>query len=91
MPAEFYGASGAAELASARAILARIRNGALCDGFSARDVQRHGWSGLTDCEHVQLGLDLLADLDHLAAQAAAGTDRGGRPKITYAINPRGRS
>ena len=86
-----YGASGAAELASARAILARIRNGALCDGFSARDVQRHGWSGLTDCEHVQLGLDLLADLDHLAAQAAAGTDRGGRPKITYAINPRGRS
>jgi putative DNA primase/helicase len=86
-----YGASGAAELAAARAILARIRKGALSDGFSARDVQRHGWSGLTDCEHVQLGLDLLVDLDHLAAQAVAGTDRGGRPKITYAINPRGRS
>jgi hypothetical protein len=60
------------------------------DGFTARALHQRDWSGLTDRNHVQLGLDLLADLDHLAAKTASGTDRGGRPKVVYTINPMSR-
>jgi hypothetical protein len=35
----------------------------LADGFTARDIHQHGWSNLSDREHVQAGLDLLGDLD----------------------------
>ena len=48
-----YGASDTIEILSAEAILAHIRQGDLKDGFTARDVQRHGWSKLTDHDHVQ--------------------------------------
>ena len=81
-----YSAADAAELAAAKAILARIRAKALSDGFTARDIQRHGWSGLTDRGPIQLGLDLLVDLDHLA-EMGGNRGYGGRPKVTYAINP----
>jgi hypothetical protein len=86
-----YGASGTVELVAAKAILARVRSSALADGFTARDVHRHGWSGLTDHAQVQLGLDLLVDLDHLAAETVPGTERRGRPKVTYSINPRSKA
>ena len=82
-----YGASDTIEILAGEAILAHIRQGDLKDGFTARDVQRHGWSKLTDHDHVQRGLDLLVDLDHLAVDAAGNTAHGGRPKVTYRINP----
>src|SRR5262249_7340828 len=82
-----YGSSHEGELAAGKAILAHIKQGELANGFTARDVQRHGWSNLTDKKQVQLGLGLLVDLDYLAEAGAPGTDRGGRPKITYRINP----
>ena len=82
-----YGASDTIEILSAEAILAHIQQGDLKDGFTARDVQRHGWSKLTDHDHVQRGLDLLVDLDHLATDAAGNAGHGGRPKVTYRINP----
>jgi Protein of unknown function (DUF3987) len=85
-----YSASSTVEIGAAKAIAAHIQKGDLVDGFTARDVHQHDWSGLTDRNHVQLGLDLLADLDHLAAKTASGTDWGGRPKVVYTINPMSR-
>jgi putative DNA primase/helicase len=82
-----YGASDTIEILAAEAILAHVRQDDLEEGFTARDVQRHGWSKLTDHDHVQCGLDLLVDLDHLAADAAGNAGYGGRPKVTYRINP----
>jgi putative DNA primase/helicase len=84
-----YGAHNAAELAAAKTILVHIQRGDLANGFTARDVQRHDWSNLTDRGHIQAGLDLLAELDHLAACPATPGQHGGRPKVTYQINPRG--
>jgi putative DNA primase/helicase len=82
-----YGAGPEAETAAAKAILSRIRKGDLKDGFSARDVRRHRWSGLSEGDRVQAGLDLLCDLDWIVPEekrhAAAG-----RPTTTYRINPR---
>ena len=81
-----YGATDTIDIIAAEAILAHIRRGALKDGFTARDVHQSGWSKLTDREHVQRGLDLLAELDHLAA-VTEKSNYGGRPKVSYRINP----
>lgn len=80
-----YAAGTEAEAAAAKAILAKIRKGDLPDGFTARDVYRGKWANLSDRGHVQAGLDLLDDLDHLASTT---NKTGGRPRTTYAINPR---
>jgi Protein of unknown function (DUF3987) len=81
-----YGATDTIDIIAAEAILAHIRRGALKDGFTARDVHQSGWSKLTDREHVQRGLDLLVELDHLAA-VTEKSNYGGRPKVSYRINP----
>jgi putative DNA primase/helicase len=80
-----YAAGTEAETATAKAIIAHIRKGDLPDGFTARDLWRNKWSGLDDLDQVKAGLDLLSDFDWLA-QALIQT--GGRPRTTYAINPR---
>ena len=82
-----YGAGSEAETATAKAILAKVRKGELSDGFSARDIYRRAWSNLSDREQVQAGLELLADLDWLAAKTV---QTAGRARVVYSINPRGR-
>jgi hypothetical protein len=84
-----YGATNDPERAAARAILTKLRTGELHDGFTARDVHQHDWSGLTDREQVQDGLNLLMELHYLSASSAATLSQGGRPTTTYRANPRG--
>ena len=73
------------EAATAKLILSRICKGDLAGGFTARDIQRKQWSGLSENDAIKTGLDLLVDLDWIRAQEA-GT--GGRPSVKCAINPR---
>ena len=77
-----YGAGPEAETAAAKAILSHVRKGDLTDGFTARDIHRHGWSHLADRDQVQAGLNLLCDLDWIRAaeQRPLG---GGRPTTFY--------
>jgi Protein of unknown function (DUF3987) len=81
-----YAAGSESEVATAKAILGHLREGALQDGFGARDIRRKEWSNLTDSEQVKAGLDLLVEYDWLASQTI---QTGGKPKTTYRINPRG--
>jgi putative DNA primase/helicase len=83
-----YGSACESELAAAKAILKHIRNGDLKDGFSARDVHQRNWAHLTEREHVGAGLSLLVDLDYLATAVHGPAAMGGRPKVTYLVNPR---
>jgi hypothetical protein len=80
-----YGAGGQVQLTAAKAILARLRKSDLSMPFTARDIHRPGWSGLTDIEQVQSGLDLLADFDWLSCDKVL---TGGRPRLLYRLNPR---
>lgn len=79
-----YAAGSEAETASAKAILLRIRKHELPDGFTLRDVHQKGWANLSDRDQVKAGLDLLVDMDWLAARIE---QTGGRPRTFYAINP----
>jgi hypothetical protein len=83
-----YGSASEGELAAAKAILKHIRNDDLKDGFTARDVHQRGWANLTEREQVGAGLSLLVDLDYLAPSALSAGVEGGRPKVTYLVNPR---
>jgi putative DNA primase/helicase len=82
-----YGATVAGEIAGSRRILARIRKGELVDGFKAREIDRTGWSELTDRETVRAALGLLVAHGYLAEDELPPTAMGGRPTLAYRIHP----
>ena len=51
-------------------------------------AHQRGWAHLTEREDVGAGLSLLIDLDYLAQSATSVGVEGGRPKVTYLVNPR---
>lgn len=69
---------------AARLLAKKIQEGRLSSGFTARDVYRPEWSGLTDREDVSHALELLEDLHWLRSYPV---QTGGREKTAYAINP----
>jgi CBS domain-containing protein len=68
---------------AARTIIDKARAGALPAAFTARDVYRNQWSGLSDRAAVGDALDLLAAHEWLTE---ATIDTGGRPTVTYALS-----
>jgi len=81
-----YGSGPVAAVQAARLILKRIRDRALPDAFTARDVYRPQWSGLTDRDTVREALLLLEDHAYLVSERLS---TGGAPTIVYSVNPRG--
>jgi hypothetical protein len=74
--------TGAAEL-----LLARARRGELPSTFTARDVYRRGWHGLSESSGVKRALRLLFDYSWLIEIQSNG-QTGGRPADTvYALSP----
>jgi putative DNA primase/helicase len=66
----------------ARMIIEKARSSALPELFTARDVYRHQWSGLSDKAAVADALDLLTAHGWLT-EAQVGT--GGRPSTLYSL------
>jgi putative DNA primase/helicase len=81
-----YGSVSMPEVATAKAILSRIRKGDLKREFSSRDVWRPGWAMLSDSDQVADALRLLVEYDWLTTTR---TDTGGRPATIYTVNSRG--
>lgn len=80
-----YGSGPAQAVQAARVILKRIRTRALPDTFTARDVYRPQWSGLTDRDTVREALLLLEDHRYVASVRQM---TGGAPATVYTVNPR---
>ena len=72
------------EIKGAKTIASIIRREGL-RSFKARDIQQRGRTGLTTAREVGVALDVLMDADWLRANK---TDTGGRPSVTYIVNPR---
>ncbi len=70
----------------ARWILDWARKGDLLrEGFGTRDIQRAGWSGLTEPRRVVDGLGLLVELGHMEKwQEPSRT----KPRALYVVNPK---
>ena len=69
-------------VATAKAILRKVKSGALQSLFTARDVYRPGWDGLTDRELVDSGLAMLVTHGYLSE---AEIITGGRPTFVYSV------
>lgn len=59
------------------------RKSKLFNPFTARDVQRKGWSGLDSTEAVNESLNWLIDYGHIVTREISATDTNGRPKVVY--------
>jgi putative DNA primase/helicase len=70
---------------AARALLHKLRTGALGCSFTKRDVYRAGWSGLADRELVAEALEALEDYGWVRRTVTAET--GGRPRTEYTAHP----
>ena len=82
-----YSAKLAPAILSGRALAAKIKAGKLPDRFTARTVYQAGWSRLTTAESVQQAVNLLAEHDWLRAIQEPAAAAGGRPRVSYQINP----
>jgi hypothetical protein len=60
----------------------------LTSGFTARQVMRKCWKGLTDNDDVQTAIDVLVDHEWLKWESIPTTGQGGRPTERYYINPK---
>lgn len=80
-----YACATSTDTRHARALLAKIMEGAVVDCFTPRDVYLKGWS-LLDREGVTKASDLLCELDYLI-RVEKRPEGGGRPSNTYRINP----
>jgi hypothetical protein len=63
----------------------RIQRGDVPASFTARDIYRRGWSGLTDREDVEKALSMLEDAGWVRAHRV---ETGGKAKMVYDLNPR---
>lgn len=70
----------------ARWILGWVRKGDLLrEGFGTRDIQRAGWSGLTEPRRVVDGLGLLVELGHMEEWQEPSR---AKPRALYVVNPK---
>ena len=72
---------------AAALLAAQLTHGRLPSPFTARDVYRNEWTGLTEPRVVQGALEGLAELGWLRPEAVR-TPAGGRPTVRFRINPR---
>jgi putative DNA primase/helicase len=72
---------------AAALLAAQLTHGRLPSPFTARDVYRNEWTGLTEPRVVQGALACLEELGWLRSDAVR-TPAGGRPTVRFRINPR---
>lgn len=76
------------DVATAKAILHRLRKRDIKVPFSAREIYRNNWSNLSEPEKVRNALAFLEDLDWLVSSSTPPTVQGGRPQVVYTLNPK---
>jgi hypothetical protein len=69
---------------AARALANRLLSEDLTEAFTARDVYRCHWAGLSTREEAQKGIDVLVELGWLVE---VHETTGGRPSLKNVINP----
>jgi len=75
-------------MAESAARLMIERRAQLPDTFTARDVRKKSWAGLSDQDAVADAIDLLMGAGCCREAPAAASPAGGRPTVAYIWNPR---
>lgn len=80
-----YGSTPTASVDAASALLQKIRQGHLPSPFTARDVVRKGWTGLTSSQSAEDAIDWLLNCGWLRLDRV---ETGGKPKEVYTAHPK---
>lgn len=80
-----HGSDRRMSVRAAKALLAKARSGALPDPFTAREVYRNQWAGLSEKSTVGDALDLLVSHGWLIEFDVQASASGGRPTTTYSL------
>lgn len=70
-----------------RTLANQLLDNKLVDGFTARTVEHKCWRGLKQRAVIEKALDTLVELDWLQESQSTRSVKGGRPTVTYRINP----
>lgn len=73
-------------VSEAHVLAEKIQRGYIFDGDTIRDIKRHGWSGLTQMDNVELGLQILEAYGWVQV-VTSQQEGGGRPSKVIKINP----
>lgn len=84
--ARLYAAGRVAAENGARLIIERRAH--LPEKFTAREVERKNWAGLSDRETVDDAIAILLETHHVFLATKPSGPSGGRPSDTYFWNPR---
>jgi Protein of unknown function (DUF3987) len=76
------------DLTTASRLSKKITKGQLTSLFTARDVYRKHWTGLSDHEVIEKAAAILDDLGWLRTQQRPASTVGGRPTFEYKVNPK---
>jgi hypothetical protein len=82
-----YASSEAGGHRAAQALAKRIAAGQVESPTTIRDIQRHGWSGLSDHASVMGAFDVLEASGWVRSDKGEA-DGPGRPRLLYTINPK---
>jgi hypothetical protein len=75
------------ERVAAALLASGLARGRLASPFTAREVYRNDWAGLTEPRVVAEALECLRELGWIRPQAVVAGN-GGRPAVRFHINPR---
>jgi hypothetical protein len=84
-----YGLLDVTRVATAQALLRRLADRKLDDGFTVRDVRRKGWAGLSSPDEIDVALGILEEFGHV--QGIEQEDHPGRPTTRWYVNPASRN
>lgn len=73
---------------AAQLLATKIKDKKLSDGFKANDIKRKNWRHLNTPNLISLALNHLECNGWIKSQEIPTTVKGGRPTISYFINPR---
>jgi hypothetical protein len=73
---------------TARLLFDRLKDGELNDGFTLRELERKGWSGLTDRDTNAEACERLVEAYCLESEIIGLAEKRGRPAKRYWINPK---
>jgi len=73
---------------AAALLAAKLTHGRLPSPFTAREVYRNEWTGLTETRVVQGALKCLAESRVASAEAVRGPPTAERPSVRFHTNPR---
>lgn len=80
-----YGLVEVGKVNAAKMVLRRLTDGKLADHFTARDVYKKGWTGISTNTEAENALGILEDFGWIHGYETF--EQPGRPTVRYQINP----